>query len=352
MKKIARIAITIMVVFAFPLYVFTSKVTAATLTNGSMSMTDSRPSNASTSYTISFQGVTATTIKCINVKFSDAVTAGSKPTGMTITGVTLDAASTYVAAPGSWTAVPNNTTGVVAITYATGQNGSNGTVIINGITNGSTKEVPYYVQFSTFNNIDCTSSPVDTGLTAFIYTDGVTVTATIDPSISFVVTGIPDTTGVNGSTTNVVSTATTVPFGTVTTSTNKIGGNILTISTNAANGFTVFTRNTQLMTAPGPSTIAAHVDPNSAPATFPAANSTEAFGYTTTDATLGTGTPGRFTGGKWAGFATTFTGNEVFYNGGPVTTNAVSVGMQIAINGLTKAGSYTTVVEYSAVPIY
>lgn len=351
MKKIARIAITIMVVFAFPLYVFTSKVTAATLTNGSLSMTDSRPSNASTSYTISFQGVTATTIKCIKIKFSDAVTAGSKPTGMTITAAAL-ATSTMVT-QSNWAAglTANNTTGVIDITYATGQSGTNGNLEISGITNGSTKEVPYYVQFSTFNNIDCVSSPVDTGLTAFIYTDGVTVTATVDPSISFVVTGIPDATGVNGATTNVTSTATTVPFGIVTTSTNKIGGNILTISTNAGNGFTVFTRNTQLMTSGG-FTIAAHADPNSAPTTFPTANTTEAFGYTTTDATLGTGTAGRFISNKWAGFATTFTGNEVFYNGGPITSTAVSVGMQIAINGTTEAGTYTTVVEYSAVPIY
>jgi len=350
MKKIARIAITILVVFAFPLYVFTAQTRAATLTNASVSMTDSRPSQAGVSYTFTFSGVTSANVKCVKIQFSDSVVAGSKPTGMTLGAITVS--GTYGAS--AWTPSITDATGLATFTDVTGATAANGTVILSAaITNGSTKEVPYYARFNSYGNVDCATTPRDDSVVSFIYTDGVTVTATVDPTLTFTVAGLGNGVGVNGATTNVISTATTVPFGTITTSTNKIGGNTLTVATNAANGFTVFTRNTQLLTS-GASTILAHIGSNASPSAFPAAGVTEAFGYTTDDTTLSGGTPARFTtpGNYWAGFGTTFTGNEVFYSGTPISSTAVKVGMQLSIVGTTKAGSYTTVVEYSAVPVY
>src|SRR5476651_2255971 len=94
------------------------KTQAATLTTGSLLLSDSRISVAST-YTITFSGITLTTIKCIKAQFSDAATGGAKPTGMTLTGATFT--GTYVPTPGSWTSTPNNGTGVETLTLAGGE---------------------------------------------------------------------------------------------------------------------------------------------------------------------------------------------------------------------------------------
>jgi len=354
MKKIARIAITIMVVFAFPLYVFTSQVKAAVLTNAYVSMDDSRPSNAATTYTFNFQGVTASNIKCMKIQFSDSVVAGSKPTGMTLGGSLDVASSTYLSAMTGWTGITvTDATGLFTITDATGAVPGNGNIVFNAnITNASTVAVAYYARFNSYDNVDCASTPRDSAVVSYIYTDGVTVTATVDPTLTFSVAGITSGVSINGTNTNVISTATTVPFGIITTAGNKIGGNELTVATNAANGFTVFTKNTQLLTS-GPNTILAHTGTNATPTTFPAAGVTEAFGYTTEDATLSGGTPARFTTGPtYAGFTTSFGTNEVFYSATPISSTAVEVGLQLSIVGTTKAGTYTTIVEYSAVPIY
>ncbi len=356
MKKIARIAITIMVVFAFPLYVFTSKVTAATLTNGYVTLSDSRPSTASVTYTIGFQGLTASTVKCINIQFSDAATGGSKPTGMTITGATLVAnpTTTLIPTTSSWTATPNNGTGAIPITFATGETAVNGVVAISGITNGSTASTAYYVQFSTYNNVDCVSSPVDSGVIAFIYTDGVTVSATVDPTLTFSLAGVSSGGTVNSATTNVTtSTATAVNFGSVTTATNKIAAHDLVIATNAPNGYTIYVKYTGVMTY-NAFTLdeAGFSGSNASPASFPAAGTTELLAYTTADAVLGTGTPGRFQTNLWAKYTTSFGTNEVAYNNAAVATETTRVGYQVSVEGDTQPGIYTTTVVYSAVPTY
>jgi len=352
MKKIARIAITIMVVFAFPLYVFTSQVRAATLTNASVTLDDSRPSNAGTIYTFSFQGVTAANVKCIKVQFSDAVVAGSKPTGMTLGAVTVSS-STYIAGMTGWTPTITDASGLMTFTNVTGASASNGNIVFsNTITNGSTGSVAYYARFNSYDNTDCATTPRDNAVVSFIYTDGVTVTATVDPTLTFTVAAVTSGGTVNSATTNVTSTISpsTVPFGTITTSANKIAAHTLTVATNAANGYTVFVRNTQLLTS-GSNTILAHTGTNAAPSVFPSAGVTEAFGYTTESVAL-SGTAGRFSSNKWAGYATTFGTNEVMYSATPINSTAVKVGYQLSIVGTTKAGTYTTVVEYSAVPIY
>lgn len=353
MKKIARIAITIMVVFAFPLYVFTSKVTAATLTNGYVTLSDSRPSTASVTYTIGFQGVTASTIKCVNIQFSDAATGGSKPTGMTITGATLGGTTTLMPTPGSWTATPNNATGAIPITYVTGETGTNGIVVISAVTNGSSASTPYYIQFSTYNNVDCVSSPVDSSVIAFIYTTGVTVSATVDPSLSFSLGNVASGQTVNSATTNAATTtATAVNFGVVTSATNKIAAHDLIVSTNAINGYTVYVKSTGALTYLG-ATITNWTGTNAAPTTFTAAG-TEAFGYTTASTSL-SGTAARFSSNKWAGYSTAFdtpTIQEVARATGTVSNDTTRVGYQVAISGATEAGVYTTTVVYSAVPTY
>jgi hypothetical protein len=100
--------------------------------------------------------------------------------------------------------------------------------------------------------------------------------------------------------------------------------------------------------AAGANTIADHTGTNAAPTVFTSVG-TESFGYTTNDATLGTGTAGRFSSNKWAAF--TSSPLEVAYNSAPVS-ETIRVGYQTGISSTTKAGTYTTTVIYVATPTY
>src|SRR6185369_15608148 len=110
----------IVIVLIFGLTPFV-KLNAAALTTGSISLSDSRINSTNVTYAITFSGVTTTAIQCINVRFSDASTAGAKPSGMNITSLALSGASTYIPTPASWGVSNNDTTGTAAITFASGE---------------------------------------------------------------------------------------------------------------------------------------------------------------------------------------------------------------------------------------
>lgn len=353
MRKYASAFLTVLLMLGTFSFFVPNSLFAASLQSGSLTLSDSRPNTASVSYTFSFSNVTTTPIKCISVQFSDASTGGSKPAGLTITGATFGGTSTYVPTPASWTVTNNNTSGLTTLTYATGEtpaSSSARTVVLNAITNGSTAATTYFVRFATFNNVDCATSPVDNQTIAFIYTNGQVVSATVDPTLSFTIAGVASAQTVNGVTTNVSTTATTVPLGTLSTSTNTVAAQDLTVGTNAQSGYTVTIRYTGALTN-GTANFTNFASPNSAPTTFSAAG-TEAFGYTTNDATLGTGTAARFTssgGQKFAGFTTSPL--EVAYSA-TAASETTRVGYQAGISAATPAGSYTTTVVFVATPTY
>jgi hypothetical protein len=333
-------------------------VSAATLTTASVTLSDPRPSATAVSYDFQASGVTTSAIKCIKVEFDiSADGSGGKPTDLDITNAAFSGTSDYIPTPGSWSIANNNTTGVSSITFATGEtpaSASGRNVVLTGINNGSAAGDDYYILFSTYNNTDCATTPVDSVTIGFIYTNGQAVTVSVEGSLAFAVAGVTGngSLAVNGATiTNgLATTSTTIPFGTVTSSTNKIAAQDLTVSTNSTNGYTVYTRYTGQL-ASGANTIGDHSGSNGTPTAFSAAG-TEAFGYTTEDATL-TGTPARFTssgGNKWAAFTTS--NAELVYNNAAVSNQTTRVGFQTGISATTEAGSYTTTVVYTAVPVY
>lgn len=128
---------------------------------------------------------------------------------------------------------------------------------------------------------------------------------------------------------------------------------VLTTSTNAYNGYTVFAKETQALTAPGGGTIANFGSTNTSPATW----SGTGFGYNTNDISLTGGTANRFTGGKYAGFTTSSNGDPVADNPGPVTTTPISndqftISYRITGSNTTAVGTYTNTILYSIVPVY
>jgi len=332
-------------------------VHAATLSSASLAVADPRPNTLSTNYTFTGSNVTTGapgTIRCIKEVFADTATGSTVPSGMATNGggVTFDTAgSNYMPTPASWTlAKPAN--GTLQLTNAGGEIPASATarkVSINGITNSSVADTKFFLRFQTFSNTDCATGPVDNVTVLFILTNGSTLTLTVDPTLSFTVNAVGAGQGCNGATSTAASTATTIPFGNVTTAANAVVCQDLQAATNAANGYTIYARYTAAPTNALAQTIANTSGSNAAPAAFPAAGN-EAYGYTTNDFTLGTGTAGRFNSNLWAPMTTS--NAELAYEPTGVTTTTYRVGHQVGVGLTTRPGTYTTTIIYTCTPIY
>lgn len=354
MRTLGLIAV---LAYTFGPYFTVGKVYAVTLSGGSVALSDGRKA-VSSSYTIEFSNITTSDIKCIKVVFSDAASGGSAPTGLSTASATYNAAgSDYIPDAQTWTADGTTTPGTVVITSATAEtpaSATDGTVLITGITNGSTAETGYFAQFSTYNNTNCSSSGVDSGVGVYIYTTGQAVSLTVNPTLSFGIALLGVGSTVNGAVTTVATTDGTIPFSTISDQANAIAGHELTTSTNAGTGYTASIRYTAAPSDGGSETID-DVSPgtNLVPAAF-SANGTEAFGYTTNDATLSNVGDGvdRFTtpADYWAKFTTS--NAEIAYNGAKIANDTVRVGYQVGVSATTAAATYTTTVIITCTPQY
>jgi len=335
---------------------------AATLSSASVAQSDPRPSQASVSYTITGSSVTSTAIKCVKVVWSTTSTGTQAPTGFSAASGTVTAASSTLinSSATGWSLAKSdgtsstgqnniyqytNTTGVTPSTL------TGATFVIGGITNSSVADTAYHLSINTYGNTDCSTSPIDNAKMQFINTNGSTLSLTIDNSLSFTVNSVAGSQACDGTTTTAASTATTIPFGTVTSASNAIVCQDLTAATNSTNGYTIYARYTGAPANALAQTLADWTGTNAAPTTFASAG-TEAYGVTTNDTTLGTGTANRFTSGgqKWA--ALTTSNAELAYESTGVTSTTYRVGHQAGVSLTTKPGTYSTTVIYTCTPIY
>ncbi len=334
---------------------------AGTLTVASVALSDPRPSQTS-SYTVTASSVTNGPIRCVQLIWSTSPTAEAEPTGFDATAGTVTAASSTLinSSATGWTLTRSDGSGATAgadnkwqytrSSDVTPSTLSGATFVTAGITNGSTHDVGYYLRVNTYTDQSCTT-PRDDATVQFIYTRGSTLSLTVDNTLSFTVNAVGSSQSCNGTTTTQASTATTIPFGTVTSAANGVVCQDLTAATNATNGYTIYIRNTGDPANALSQTIADHSGTNGTPTTFSAAG-TEAYGYTTDDATLGTGSANRFTNGgqKWAAGAQT--NEELAYEATGVSSTTYRIGHQVGISPTTDPGTYTTTVIYTCTPVY
>jgi hypothetical protein len=256
---------------------------------------------------------------------------------------------------GSWT-MYNTNDGAPQVEFSTGEAIGASTAVtipINTLTS-PTSASTYYAQITTYNTLSThtCSGAVDTITVAWATTSGITASVSVDPSLTFSVGAVNSTQTVNSDTTTVTSTATTIPFGTVAGNAVGIAAHDLTVSTNAAGGYTVYASYSGQLTDGAAHTIADASGTNASPATFAASTTTSAFGYTTESTTL-SGTASRFASTKYAKFTTS--GAEIAGNAasaGPVASETTRVGYKVAISNVQPPGTYTTTVGLVATPTY
>ena len=323
---------------------------AATITIASLGLGDSRPSATPVGYTFTGSNISLVTIRCIREVYADTAGGSTVPTGISTAAANFDTVnSNYMPTPASWILTrPAN--GTLQLTLAAGEVPASAAarkLVFTNITNGSTADTRYFLRVNTYSDAAC-SIPIDNAAVTFIYTNGSTVTLTVDPTLTFTVNGVSSGQACNGATSTQPSTATTIPFGTVSSAANSIVCQDLQISTNATNGFTVFVRYVGKPQS-GPNLIADAPGSNAAPTAF-SAPGTEAYGYTTNDTALGTGTANRFSSNLWA--AMTTTNNEVAFDPTGVTSTIYRVGHQVGISPTTRPGTYITTIIYTCTPVY
>ena len=214
-----------------------------------------------------------------------------------------------------------------------------------------------------------TTGYTDTGELQVAIVAGITTTLAVSASLSVTVSLVASSEAVNGATTSVESTATTMPFGVMTVNNDKVGAHSIAVSTNASEGYTVLTKWLGTGESDGLTSSSNNCDgfgynsaTNASPqawaaGTNPSGSSANVdtcwYGYTTADTALGTGTADRFTssgGNKWAPFDST--AYEVIYSSGPVNAESTLVGHKVEVNAMQPQGSYTGTVEYIATAVF
>jgi len=342
-----KITLLVVLFLGFFLLFGAIKVLAVSyLSGGSATLSDSRPSATSVSYTFDWDNVSLSTIKCMKIQFNtQAGGGGSVPTGFGNIGTYNVATSDFVPDVQTWVG-DTATAGVIKITNGTGEipaSSADRTVVINGLTNGSTVNTAFYAIFTTYNNTDCSADGVDSGVVTFIYTTGQAVSLTVEPSISFAIAAVAIGQSVNGAAVTVLSTTTSIPFSTVTINANAIAAHTLTVDTNAGSGYFVYVKYTDKPIYNVVNDINDHGGDHTTPTTMAAA--TEAFGYTTEDTDYN-----QFQTNKYSKFTTT--NAELAKSTAAVSSEQTKVGYEVGVAGNTPAGTYQTTVVLTCTPMY
>jgi hypothetical protein len=220
--------------------------------------------------------------------------------------------------------------------------------------------------------IDITGTSLANGETRIAIVNNVTLTASVNTSFTFTVTGLATSTAVNGETSTGSSTATNLAFGTLVPGAPSSVAQKLNVTTNASNGFFVTVQENQPPTSGTGNII--YLFKDGATTTSPIVWTTPRgiinqnqtyghFGISSDDSDEG-GTYGIANSGEFHATSTTpYVGNIifprlVFSNNGPADGLTQDVGKadviyKIEISALQAAGNdYTNTLTYVATPIF
>jgi len=308
-------------------------------------------------------GGSAPTVTCptdVGITY-DFVTGTASSSAVTLAGVTYHSYECrYSGTGGSGTAFDGS---------------SQGTVIISSVINPSPKVSHIEGYADTYKvivrHLQANAGSADTVIDQTSVTVGnieaVRVTATIPPQITFAVLGVTTSTSVCGITTDVSTTATTIPFGEVSISSFIEAAQGLTVSTNATGGFAVtITANDQM----GKSGAACAGDPPSGTACIPDSNvasmthttsqdwtstTNKGLAYslhdtntTTTEAFAFNESSRTFSAKHLPDTENSQVAQTIFSSTAPADNQNVNVCYRIIVSSTTEAGDYENLVTYRA----
>lgn len=176
---------------------------------------------------------------------------------------------------------------------------------------------------------------------------------TFGSSLTFAVSGVATSTVVEGVTTDVATTPTSIPFGSFTGSSTKNAAYQFNVTTDSTEGYQVFVYQSQGLISNKGGVITPVTASNTSPggwATVCATSATGCFGYHAGDDTLAGGSARFAPDDTYAALSTSPA--EIAQSSIPVTNDVVTVIYRITTRGLQEAGAYTTNLTYIVVPIF
>jgi hypothetical protein len=336
-------------------FAWQSLVNAAAITNAQVAISDPRPGAGAVTYQFNFTVTSTTVLRAFSAEVCESTSGACvTPAGFSAATATLASQPSNFGDAVGWQ--DDSITGAARFKKAANATAPSGlqSVTFTNITN-PTDQGAYIVKLKTYSD-DAYSAPVDQASVVFAVVPGVQISAVVDPTLSFSVTGVPPSTPYKGSLTTsdrCVNSSNVVKFGTsgmplladtdydcaqtLTTSTNGQGGYQVTVTGNVPGDDLRHTGDPNF-------TIQDWLGTNSAP-TIPT-GADELFAYTTNDSTL-SGTPDRFTVADELFAGLDGNAGEVAYANAPVSADSVNVGYRLRFYGYTEAGTYTGTVTYT-----
>ncbi len=254
---------------------------------------------------------------------------------------------------------PGGSGNTVTCTYGSGLAAGPYTITLTGTTNPNAIG-SYLVHIRTKNasNVEIEHSSVRIAIV-----NDVTVTATVEATLTFFVGGLAASSEVNGQLTTGSSTSQTLAFETLEPGTAKTLGQQLRVTTNAFYGYTVTVFQDHNLLANNGADIDSFVDGTPAGSATAWASPTGTlgnentyghFGLASDDATLTGGD--LFGADAWMGFDGT-NQIQVMYHNGPADgatddIGSTTVAYRIEINALQEAGDYSNTLTYICTPTY
>lgn len=173
-------------------------------------------------------------------------------------------------------------------------------------------------------------------------------------SLVFTTTGISTGQLIEGVTTDITTTPTTIPFGVVAPNSFVEGVHRFTIDTNGTSGYRLYAMLSDNLISSSGATIKQVTGNNASPTSWASGcsgSATSCFGYHTSDDTLYGGST-RFSAiDTWSRMSTT-TLDEIGYSSQPVAGESIDVVIRLLIRQLQDAGTYTAKMRYISVPIF
>lgn len=214
------------------------------------------------------------------------------------------------------------------------------------------------------NLISGEGSNNDTGSTRVVTLETVRVTASVDTSFNFSVSGLAAGTVVNGTTTTGGTTANAIPFGLMQSGVGNAStsGQLLTVSTNASQGYTVSVQVDHTLLSSTGADIDLYNDTDvptnwaNPSGTLGQENTYGHWGLTTSDTDTTARGANEFTSDTWIGATTT--GRIIMGHDGPADGQTSGVGTsavayKIQITDLQEAGDdYEATLIYVATPTF
>lgn len=213
--------------------------------------------------------------------------------------------------------------------------------------------------------IDFTVGSQDSGSTVVVILDDVLVTASVNTVFTFSVAGLAGGQSVNGVTTTGTTSSTSIPFGTLEADTATTTGQVLTVVTNASNGYIVTVQIDQPLLSSTGADIDGFVEGSNtntpvvwaAPVDVVGSENTYGhWGITSDDATTTRDAGDEFNASEFASASTSprvVMSHDGPANGTGTGIGTTRVGYRVEISDLQEAGDdYETTLTYVATPTF